>query len=117
MKKTLYKNKRNLIKTLRSPRKINKNEKAIDSGILDRDITEEFGDLAPAVLDDNSVVLNGTEAVDRGDDLVNIRDHFIQQPDISAEIPPELVQLPNTDDNVGPAENLADRFEAERKTR
>jgi hypothetical protein len=98
-------------------------EKSVDTIELDHDIPEGFRD---ANLDDLAeeapdTTKNWSQPEDRGEDLINERDPFIQQPERDTEIPPELVQerayrlYEQRGEETG--DNLSDWFEAERQVR
>ncbi len=96
-------------------------EKAIDATGVDQDVPESFRqplpDRAKRVQDET----NWSQAEDRGEDLINERDPFVQQPERDTDIPPELVQerayrlYEQRGGNSG--DDLADWFEAERQLR
>jgi hypothetical protein len=129
MKKNITKNKdrttalRNKSKNLFN-KSIKSREKAIDTTPLSRDISNDFREPIPNELafeEPNAVNWSGAE--DRGEDLINERDPFVQQPERDTEIPPELIQERAYllyEQRVAASsnpDNLADWFEAERQLR
>ena len=65
---------------------------------------------------DLEIVPKENEPQDRGEDLANIKDSFVHGPELDADNPPEMSQKwPNKTPKE--KENLADRFDAERKSR
>jgi hypothetical protein len=104
------------------PQTINSKEKSIDSIKLDHDIPEDYREASGNEIDKNQAnITNWSQAEDRGEDLINERDPFIQQPERDTEIPPELIQeraykLYEQRGN-NPGDNLSDWFNAERQLR
>ena len=97
-------------------------EKAIDTTKLDQDIPEEFREPVPNELpSEKPNRANWSAGEDRGEDLINERDPFIQQPEKDTQVPPELIQerayYLYEQRGGNPGGNLADWFEAERQLR
>jgi hypothetical protein len=96
-------------------------EKATDTTQLDRDIPEEFREPMSELPSSESNRTNWSEPEDRGEDLINERDPFVQQPERDTEVPPELIQQRAyqlyEQRGGNPGDNLSDWFEAERQLR
>jgi hypothetical protein len=97
-------------------------EKATDTARLDRDVPEEFrAPLSNELPASEPNRTNWSEPEDRGEDLINERDPFTQQPERDTEVPPELIQeraYQLYEQRGGnPGDNLSDWFEAERQLR
>jgi hypothetical protein len=105
----------------KSPRK-SAGEKTVDAVELNQEVAEEFREttdiLEPGQTDTTQ---NCSQPEDRGEDLINETDPFIQQPEKDTQIPPELIQQRayHLYEQRGDASgnNLADWFEAERQLR
>ncbi len=97
-------------------------EKAVDTTPLSQDIPEDyreaFSDELPSR---NANTTNWSAPEDRGEDLMEERDPFMQQPERDTQVPPELIQerAYHLYEQRGgnPGDNLADWFEAERQLR
>ena len=95
-------------------------EKNFETVPLREDISDDFreGDELGA---HKKNMTNWSAPEDRGEDLINEIDPFIQQPERDTQIPPELIQehayrlYEQRGGNHG--DNLADWFEAERRVR
>lgn len=117
MKKSTPKNKKEFSKKSNkewSP-VFDKNEKTIDTVPLNREIPQEFRSLNDEMEPTNpNKNTNWSQEDDRSEDLINTRDHFMQQPERDAEVPPELNQE-HSEDEYNQYEDLASLFEEERK--
>ena len=60
--------------------------------------------------------MNESAAQDRGEDLATMKDPFMQEPERATQIPPELTQQRTGNNEPAFDENLADRFDAERRS-
>ena len=98
-------------------------EQLQDSDSLTSDVTEQFRD--PRDIKENAAPSNAnwSQEQDRSDDLAEMKDPFIQQPERDTQTPPELAQerQPRPAGQIGgqpPAtEDLAHLFDRERKLR
>jgi hypothetical protein len=104
------------------PQTIDAAEEGIDTTKLDRDIPEEFREPVPEEMETSRPnMVNWSEAKDRGEDLAEERDPFMQQSERDTQIPPELIQERTyrlyQQRGGNPGDNLADWFEAERQLR
>src|SRR4051812_42124474 len=103
------------------PRNAHRTEQSLDSVALNKDLSEAFRDTTPHDMDSSLNTANWSSAEDRGEDLINERDPFMQQPERDTEIPPELVQdrpYHLYEQQGGDAEgNMSDWFETERRRR
>jgi hypothetical protein len=100
----------------------NTSEKAVDATPLRQDVPEEFRESVPNELPSSQKnTTNWSASQNRSDDLINLEDPFIQQPDRDNEIPSELIQerayLLYEQRGGQPGSDLADWFEAERQLR
>lgn len=69
------------------------NEKIKDTTSLNQDVPESFREPSSAALEKNQVTnTNWSQPQDRGEDLINTRDPFLQADERNTEIPPELIQ-------------------------
>lgn len=115
MSKPPAKKKHRLPKLLRSPG-ARVNEKAVDAESLGLEVPENGREPASNdVASGTFNTVNWSETPDRGEDLANMRDPFMQKPELDTEIPPELAQT-KASDTPDADENLADRFDKERKS-
>jgi hypothetical protein len=94
-------------------------EKPLDTVPLRDDIAEDERESELSMNKKNTT--NWSAAEDRGEDLINETDPFVQQPERDTQIPPELIQEHAyrlyEQRGGGHGDNLADWFEAERKLR
>src|SRR5262245_37948855 len=68
-------------------------EEAVGTEALRQDIPEEFRQAYPNALQPSPPpTTNWSQAEDRGEDLVEEKDPFVQQDERSTQIPPELIQ-------------------------
>jgi hypothetical protein len=101
---------------------IEEQERSLDGEKLDQDISEEYREAIPLEEESEKVTdQNWSRPQDRGEDLINERDPFIQQPELDTQIPPELIQQRAyqlyEERGKNPDGDLADWFEAERQLR
>jgi hypothetical protein len=100
-----------------------KGEKAVDSTPLSQDVSQEFREPTLDEMNDSQkdTSNNWSQAEDRGEDLVEGRDPFIQPEERDMQIPPELIQerayYLYEQRGQAPGSDLADWFEAERQLR
>jgi hypothetical protein len=100
-------------------------EKNLDAQPLSQDLAEDVRESVPTESGTPSkdTTANWSAPEDRGEDLINERDPFMQQPERDTEIPPELVQqrayllYEQRAAAAQSPDNLADWFEAERQLR
>jgi hypothetical protein len=119
------KNKLDLSKIINSDltrRFVEAQEQSLDGEKLDQDISVEHRDAIPLEkAAQKATDSNWSQPQDRGEDLINERDPFIQQPERDTQIPPELIQQRAyqlyEERGKNPDGDLADWFEAERQLR
>ncbi len=103
------------------PQTFDTKEEPIDSTTLDQDVPEDFREAVPNELGQKPNLTNWSADPDRSEDLIEERDPFTQQPQLDTQTPPELNQAHsyqlNEQRGSSPDENLADRFEEERRPR
>ncbi len=97
-------------------------EKSIDALKLDHEISEDFRETSREFGNSNlNTNFNWSQSQDRGEDLINETDPFIQQPERDTQVPPELIQQRAyhlyEQRRGNSQDNLADWFEAERQLR
>ncbi len=103
-----------LSKTLRRVPRIK--EKIFLMEPLEKDIPEEDREgFSSMTVTEISTTNQGSEFEDRGEDLANMRDPFVQGPERDTEIPPELRQN-KAGETFHEDENLADQFDLERES-
>lgn len=101
---------------------VGSSEKAVDTTPLKEDIPEEFRESLPNELpQEQPNTTNWSAPEDRSEDLIELRDPFIQQDELDNEIPAELIQqrayLLYEQRGRHGGNDLSDWFEAERQIR
>jgi hypothetical protein len=118
MKKGMNKNKNEFNKSEKGWTDVtDKSEQSIDTVPLNKEVAQEYRGLNDEMENTNpNENTNWSQEDDRSEDLINTRDHFMQQPERNAEVPPELNQK-RSEDEYDQYADLASLFEKERKTK